>query len=284
MTRFIALDVETANEDLSSICQVGYAVFENGQVIRTFGQYVDPEDHFSSINIDIHGITPQMTRGMPNFPAILAQIAPEITDHFIVHHTFFDRVAFNRAAGKYQVALPPSTWIDSSCVVRRVWEKYRKSGFGLANLAQEFRIPFENHHDAVADAIMAGLIMCRALQESATTPDQWQQVIKSRPSFPQNVRMLGDGDGPLLGDTVVFTGQLSIPRIKAAELASTAGADVWDHVTKKTTILVVGDQDIRLLAGHMKSTKHRYAEELISQGAAIRILTESDFMEAIKEC
>jgi hypothetical protein len=58
-----------------------------------------------------------------------------------------------------------------------------------------------------------------------------------------------DGDGPLLGETVVFTGKLQIARDAAASQASIAGADVADNVTKKTTILVVGDQYLRLTRG-----------------------------------
>jgi DNA polymerase-3 subunit epsilon len=51
-----------------------------------------------------------------------------------------------------------------------------------------------------------------------------------------------------------------------------------DGITKKTTILVVGDQDLRFTRGHEKSSKHRKAEALITSGAAIRIVGESDFM------
>jgi len=51
-----------------------------------------------------------------------------------------------------------------------------------------------------------------------------------------------------------------------------------DGVTKKTTILVVGDQDLRLTRGQAKSSKHRKAEALIASGGAIRIVGESDFM------
>ena len=46
--------------------------------------------------------------------------------------------------------------------------------------------------------------------------------------------------------------------------------------------MVVGDQDIRVLAGHDKSSKHRKAEELIAKGQKIRILKESDFTELVK--
>lgn len=53
-------------------------------------------------------------------------------------------------------------------------------------------------------------------------------------------------------------------------------------MTRDTTILVVGDQDIRLLAGHDKSSKHRKAEKLIKDGYSIRIIGESDFLLMIE--
>lgn len=53
---FIALDFETANADLSSICQVGLVAFRDGKVADTYTTLVDPEDHFDSMNISIHGI------------------------------------------------------------------------------------------------------------------------------------------------------------------------------------------------------------------------------------
>jgi len=71
-------------------------------------------------------------------------------------------------------------------------------------------------------------------------------------------------------------------RRQAADLASVAGCEVDHGVTKRTTMLVVGDQDIRKLAGHEKSAKHRKAEELIGKGQAIRIITESDFQRVVK--
>jgi DNA polymerase-3 subunit epsilon len=48
-------------------------------------------------------------------------------------------------------------------------------------------------------------------------------------------------------------------------------------VTRHTTLLVVGDQDIRVAAGHDKSLKHRKAETLILAGQQIRIIGEADF-------
>jgi DNA polymerase-3 subunit epsilon len=53
-------------------------------------------------------------------------------------------------------------------------------------------------------------------------------------------------------------------------------------VTKKTTILVVGDQDVARLAGHEKSSKHRKAEQLVAEGQQIRIIRESDFKTLVR--
>jgi DNA polymerase-3 subunit epsilon len=68
-----------------------------------------------------------------------------------------------------------------------------------------------------------------------------------------------------------------MPRREAADLAATAGCTVESGVTKATTLLVIGDQDVRRLAGHEKSSKHRKAEACIESGQRIRIVRESDF-------
>lgn len=90
-------------------------------------------------------------------------------------------------------------------------------------------------------------------------------------------KVAGNPDGPLYGLQIVFTGQLSIPRAEAAKLAAKLGLFVQRSVSKKTSLVVVGNQDIRLPEWDEKSTKHRRAEELIAQGIDILIVSESDF-------
>jgi DNA polymerase-3 subunit epsilon len=67
-----------------------------------------------------------------------------------------------------------------------------------------------------------------------------------------------------------------------ADLAASVGCQVAAGVTKKTTILVVGDQDISKLAGHEKSAKHRKAELLVAEGYPIRIIRETDFKALVQ--
>jgi len=41
---FVAIDVETANSDMASICQIGIAKFENGILVEEWVSLVNPED------------------------------------------------------------------------------------------------------------------------------------------------------------------------------------------------------------------------------------------------
>jgi DNA polymerase-3 subunit epsilon len=143
-------------------------------------------------------------------------------------------------------------------------------------------IEFE-HHDAEEDARAAGEILLHAISESGLSVAEWlkqEYLPKTSPGSGSSERHTRDGnpEGPLFGETVVFTGALSIPRRDAADLAAKAGCDVGGNVTKSTTLLIVGDQDVERLARRTKSSKHRKAEANIEKGQAIRILRETDFI------
>ena len=289
ITDFIALDVETANADFASICSIGLVHFRNGNVFKSLTILVDPEDVFDPINIGIHGIRPEDVSGKPNMARVFPVIGAALEDAAIVHHSPFDRTALARAAAKYGTGGLPCFWLDTLQVARRTWDHFRDDGgYGLANLAKAFGISF-NHHDAAEDARAAGLVLLRAVKDGGTSLQQWVDDIgytstgtsaphRKRPPYAGKYARTGDGDGPLVGETVVFTGSLQVPRAKAAEDTATAGGNVADAITKKTTILVVGDQDLRYTRGEQKSSKHRKAESLIASGIPIRIVGESDFM------
>ena len=65
MTKFAVVDIETANPDLTSICQIGIAIFENGELIEQWESLINPNAYFDDMNIYIHGITPSMVRNSP---------------------------------------------------------------------------------------------------------------------------------------------------------------------------------------------------------------------------
>lgn len=276
---FVAIDVETANADLASICQVGLVTVRGGKIADSWSSLVDPEDFFDFINVEIHGIDEHTVAGAPKFPDVYRGFTDRTAGLTVVSHTSFDRVAITGAANKYQLSASTRAWLDSARVARRAWpDKYRQRGYGLANIAADLGIEFK-HHDAAEDARAAAEIILRASEVAGLDIEGWLNRVET-PIDPHStlpIRRDGNPDGPLYGEVLVFTGALDMARREASDLAAAIGCKVDSGVTKKTTLLVVGDQDARRLGGQDKSTKHRKAESLIEKGQPIRILRETDF-------
>ncbi len=274
----MAIDVETANADRSSICQIGAVRIENGAVADTFATLVNPETYFDPWNIQIHGITAGMVQGQPAFPLVARGLSEFVASAVVASHTAFDRLAVERVHSKYNIAPPGWCWLDAARVARRAWKEFADSGYGLAKVAAHCGIEFR-HHDALEDARAAGQVLVQAMRDTGLDIPAWVRRAQ-QPIDPGSVQISREGnpDGILAGEVVVFTGSLTIPRGEAATRAAALGCDVRNTVTAKTTILVVGQQDLARLGGYEKSSKQRKAEELISQGVAITILGEDDFM------
>jgi len=282
--RFFVIDVETANADLASICQIGIVSFQDKQVVETWESLVNPEDEFDGVNISIHGITEEKITSAPIFPNIFDNLCSRLEGQIVVSHMPFDRVALARVAEKYDLPILNCTWLDSAKVARRTWKQFAYSGYGLANLAKELEVEFQ-HHDALEDARAAGEILLKAINETGLDISEWLERVNKpifdEAGYSEKIKRDGDSEGHLFGEVVVFTGALSMSRKEAADMAAQAGCQVNPSVTESTTILVVGNQDIKKLAGNEKSSKHRKAEMLIGKGHNIRILTESDFMKFV---
>jgi DNA polymerase III subunit epsilon len=275
---FAAIDVETANADCASICQIGIVCFgADGMIVDEWQSLVNPEDHFDPINVSIHRITAETVVGAPTWPVVVAAVAKRLSS-VAVSHTAFDQVSVNRAFARYGLLTPTVIWLDSPRVARRAWPDHcGKRGYGLQSVAGMLSLEFV-HHVAVEDARIAGQIMLCAIRDTGLSVEDWCRRVEQPIS---QIAQTGNPEGPLFGYSVTFTGTLSMARADAARLAADAGCDVKNSVTHETTLLVVGDQDIRHLAGHEKSNKHRKAEELIRTGQVIRIICERDFLELV---
>lgn len=279
---FIAIDVETANSDYSSICQVGIVEFRDGKIYERWSTLVNPEAYFDPFNSGLHGILESDVLNAPTFDKIYGELENRIKDKITVHHMPFDKIAINRACSEYGLSFIDVKWLDSSKIVRRTWKEFSNKGYGLANVAAHLQINF-THHDAVEDAHTAAQVVVAACRKMGLTVEEWfDQIglsIHKYHKFRLGKSLEEQGDGPLTGENIVFTGELSLPRHELAEIAAGLGSKVSSSVSKRTTILVVGIQSAFKLAGYNKSSKHRKAEDLIHTGVPIRILSEKDFAE-----
>ena len=289
---FIALDVETANADLASICSIGIATFEDGRMTDEWHSLVDPEDQFSAINKRIHGIDEGMVIGHPTYAALADVLNGRLDDSVVVTHGSFDRAAISKAAARWSVSPPTCRWLNSQTVTRRAWPQFARRGYGLKSVSEHIGYEFK-HHDALEDAKAAGQVVLAAMEESGLDVFDWLTALRKQPHAKGytlatgaakggSIRRQGNPDGSFYGEVVVFTGALRIARADAADLAAAAGCEVGTSVTRRTTLLVVGDTDLRKLAGRTKSSKHRKAEQLALAGQPIRIVGESDFRSIVE--
>lgn len=170
--RFIALDVETACSNASSICQIGIACVFPDNRIQTFSALVNPGTRFDRFNIQLHGIGPDHVASAPRFDKVLAQLSPLLSRHHLVQHSNFDKQAVNAACQSCGVEPPDFRWADSVTIARRAWPELRgNGGHGLGNLKKVLDLDFR-HHDAGEDARAAALVVLHAEAHLGLTFDE----------------------------------------------------------------------------------------------------------------
>jgi DNA polymerase-3 subunit epsilon len=197
---FVVVDVETANADLSSICQVGIASFSASQLEDSWVSLVNPEDEFDFINVSIHGIDEDQVADAPTWAGILPEVNSRLAGKIVVCHTPFDRLALARACDRAGLSACECRWLDSARVVRRAWPEFSRSGYGLSNVAAHFSIDYRAH-DALEDARCAGLLLLRAIADTGLSPEQWLTRV-DQPIDPHgnSAKREGNPDGALFGE------------------------------------------------------------------------------------
>ena len=182
---FAAIDLETANPDAWSICQIGVAQFDGGQLTREWMSYIDPAVRFNPDNVAIHGITAAAVRGWPKLADVAEELRLLLDGRIVVSHSQFDRVALEQAFERLDLRPLGCSWLDSTMVARRAWQGFSKRGFGLENLCRILGYRYQRH-DALGDAKAAGVVVLAAIEQTGLGLEGWLEQVE-----------LPIGDGPL---------------------------------------------------------------------------------------
>lgn len=161
---FCALDFETANGSRASVCSVGLVRIDEtaGQATDAISGLVTPHrDHSAFLpgNIRVHGITADMVREAraPEWPSVLHQIREFVgTDLVVAHNAPFERSVLRAASAAYGL---PDPGFDMVCTVKLSRALLPGlSSHKLPVVAAHLGVLAGNHHDALADARMSGMI------------------------------------------------------------------------------------------------------------------------------
>ena len=167
---FVALDVETANKNAGSICQIGLAGFKDGAVIREWSSLINPEEKFRHCNIKVHGLTAADVAEAPTLPMVEHILRAWLHQQIVVCHTMFDREALTRGFAKYGLPELECRWLDSCHVAKKTWDSPQRHGLAAicALIGHEF-----THHDALEDAKAAGAVILAAEKKTGLPPAAW---------------------------------------------------------------------------------------------------------------
>lgn len=274
---FVGLDVETANASRASICQIGLVECRRGGPVTRWR--VNPRGPFDQRNIAVHGITPADVAGAPDFAGVYPALRARIGGRLVVAHSQFDAQALAQAIAQAGAEPIDTEWIDTVAVARVAWPHLGGHSLGAvaAHLGHRFA-----HHDAGDDAVMACLILLRAMRETGRGLDHWRDVagfscrlgegVTQRPppaAYAERVARASAGDGVLAGHCLCITGETALAkrRFFQAMVRRSAGVvmPVW-----------LTPQDVQNALDLMRTFCTDAAMNMISELRALLACSQSD--------
>lgn len=304
MRDFVAIDLETATSFRGSICEIGLAKVQNGKIVESKSWLVKPRNNkYDFFNIEIHGITPEMTANAPSFPEVWSEVIQYLNNNVVVaHNTAFDMYAIKDALEDYGIELPCFNYFCSLRIARKAFPGLYS--YSLALLCEQIGVQFGTHHRAEEDARGCAEIFISALNALGLEDvDKLEETLLIRKgSFdgishtPQKAKDKYVYKGSILksiiadetqfdennyfyGKAVCFTGAFSFGlRKNLLQAIANIGGTPMDSVTKATNVLVVGQQDYRVVGSEGISGKQKKAMALIDKGQDLEIMSESEFL------
>ncbi len=168
--RFVAIDFETANSFVGSICAVGLAVIDGDAIEESRFWLVKPHKscrYFDPFNISIHGIRESDVADAMEFDAVyLKEILPRITGNVVIaHNAAFDMSAMRHALDLYRIEYPDIRYLCTYKASVRTWEDL--ANHKLDTVSRFLKFDFK-HHDALEDALACANILQEVFRKNKT--------------------------------------------------------------------------------------------------------------------
>lgn len=304
---FVAIDLETATFERDSICEIGITIVENSAIKDSKSWLVrPPHNMYDAFNIEIHGIRPKDTKNAPEFEEVWKEVIPYLNGNVVVaHNTAFDMYVLRDTFLLRKIPFPNFAYF---CSYRLATKTVKGCySYSLPIVCEALGIDFGQHHRAGDDSRacaelflnclnLAGASSFADLQSSFEfrcgrfSENYFRPQLSTKNGSLSNFKVseiVGDptkiDEGSYFyGKAVCFTGKCiyGTRRDLLQKIADVGGIPI-DSVTKKTDILVVGQQDYRVVGQDGMSSKQKKAMKLKDEGIDIEIMSEADFLTNI---
>jgi len=160
--KLVGLDFETANGYNGSICSVGVAVVDNGQVCDSREWLVRPHKGYGFMRPEfsaIHGITWWDVKDAPEFCDIWADVSGYLlsADYVVFHNAPFDLGHLAAVLSLYDLPSIAFAYVDSLRISKKCCPGMRHN---LDVMANYYGFPF-HHHNSREDAAACAFITAK---------------------------------------------------------------------------------------------------------------------------
>ncbi|NFV81833.1 3'-5' exonuclease [Magnetospirillum aberrantis] len=162
MTRFAAIDFETADNGRDAACSVAVVVAENGRVVHSLARLIRPPRPRVMFT-EIHGLTWDDVKDAPDFAGVWPELAEMVAgvDFLAAHNAAFDRRVLEGCCATYGLPDPAKPFL---CTVQVARDQWNLRPTKLPDVARYLCLTLK-HHDALSDATACANIVLAALEE-----------------------------------------------------------------------------------------------------------------------
>ncbi len=155
MNKFIVLDIESPNENFSSISAIGILVIENYEIKEKIYSLINPEEEFDDYIMDMTGITPEMVEDKPKFNEFWPEIEELlVTNTIIGHNITYDLSVISNSLDHYNIPVPEFKYICTLKLSRKI---LNLDSYALTDIMSSLNVDY-NAHNALADAEVTHLL------------------------------------------------------------------------------------------------------------------------------
>ena len=289
---YVLIDIETTglSTEWDEIIEIAGIKFKNNTPIDTFQSLVRPSEEIDEFIEELTGITNSELEKADNIDIVLPKFKEFISSYVLIGHNInfdinFLYDAFYKNIG-YEMQ---NDYIDTLRIARKTLPELEHHR--LDDLISHYSIPARDFHRALGDCKKTSAVFDNLKKEIASKFDSTEEFKQSFKRLSKRLdlsKIVAESaviseDSPIYGKVCVFTGTLEkMTRKEAAQIVVNMGGINANTVTKKTNLLILGNNDYCKSIKDGKSNKQKKAEELILKGQDLIIIPENEFYEIVE--
>lgn len=294
---YTVIDLETTGLSpvYDSIIEVSAIRIKDNQIVDEFSSVTNiPYGgciYISDFITELTGITQEMVNNAPPLNDVLPEYLEFISDDIVIGHNVNFDINFLYDES-LQLCNKPFTndFVDTMRISRRLHPEF--SHHRLSDLCERYLIDNSGAHRGLNDCLHTYHCFNKLKSELLSKYGDFESFIQACKKSSHGVRSSDivatsfafDESHPLYAKECVFTGKLErMTRKEAMQIVVNSGGHNRDTVTKDTNFLVLGNNDYCTSIKDGKSSKHKKAEKLKSEGYDIEIIPENVFYDIISD-